>query len=192
MTFEKSLEIKTHLNLSKKALINLDNRDHKKLLYAVNDTNYMLLLYEGEKKGVIVRKSRIINLLDAVNIKKEYSSSNLELTLKQNKQFSEIIDKGVSYHLKYLLKTGIRVLLWKESPQEIYASKKDIKELSRKLFIVKNFNNQRSDYVYLSHHLNAKNGDKGIDERFVPNEMNFLVEHVDFEIDDLGNIKFYD
>ena len=192
MTFEKSLEIKKHLNLSKKALINLDNRDHKKLLYAVNDTNYMLLLYEGEKKGVIVRKSRIINLLDAVNIKKEYSSSNLELTLKQNKQFSEIIDKGVSYHLKYLLKTGIRVLLWKESPQEIYASKKDIKELSRKLFIVKNFNNQRSDYVYLSHHLNAKNGDKGIDERFVPNEMNFLVEHVDFEIDDLGNIKFYD
>ncbi len=188
MTFETSLDIKSHTHQSQKKLVNIENRNYKKFIYAQNDTNYLFLLYEGMKKGKIERKSRIINNLEAVKITKEYDTTDLDSLFKQNQEFKEIVEKGIFYHLKSVLKVGTRILLWKENPEEIFDIKNDKEELSKRLYRVVKFNNTGSDYVYLSHHLNAKSD--AIDKKLVANKINCLVEHQDFEIDELGNIIF--
>ena len=190
MTFETSLDIKSHTHQSQKKLVNIENRNYKKFFYAQNDTNYLFLLYEGMKKGKIDRKSRIINNLEAVKIAKEYDNTDLDSLFKQNQEFKEKIEKGISYHLKSILKVGTRILLWKDGPEEIFDIKNNTKELSKRLYRVVKFNYMGSNCVYLSHHLNAKSD--AIDQKLVAKKLNCLVEHQDFIINDLGNIIFID
>ncbi len=142
------------------------------------------------KKGKIDRKSRIINNLEAVKIAKEYDNTDLDSLFKQNQEFKEKIEKGISYHLKSILKVGTIILLWKDGPEEIFDIKNNTKELSKRLYRVVKFNYMGSNCVYLSHHLNAKSD--AIDQRLVAKKLNCLVEHQDFIINDLGNIIFID
>ena len=79
------------------------------------------------------------------------------------------------------------MLIWNETPDELRELAKQ--DLLKRLFVVKKFNNRRSDYIYLKNHLNAT--DK-IDLELVPNKFNCLIEHRDFEIDLLGNITLKD
>ena len=190
MTYEKSIEVHKHAYESQKQLINLDNRDYKHYYYAQNDTNYAFLLYEGMKKGKVDRKSQIVSLYDlsklADGIKKCGSD---ETYFRSAPAFCKIKDKGITYLLKSIFRVGTKVLLYDKDPTEIVDIINDSAELSKKLFVVVKFNNKKSDFLYLSNHINAKSKDDGIDFELVPNKINCLVEGEDFVMDDLGQIK---
>ena len=186
MTRKKSLEIRSQLNRSTKRLINIPNRDHKQLVYAQNETNYLFLLYEGIKKGKIERQSRIINLFElSLIVKDVLFNGSIEQYIRTH--FDKMDYKKVSYSLSAIIAVGTKVIFWNEHPDEI--KDLDKKELNKRLYIVTKFNNTGSNHVYLQHHLDAT-GVTLIDP--VPNKLNCLIEHRDFEIDELGNITFID
>lgn len=189
MTRDKSLEIRKHIYSSKKQLVHLSNRDYKETLYAQNDANYLYLLYEGIKRGVVDRKSRIINTFEASLIHHEHPNIPLEKIIREDNAYNIIIDKKIEYKLSAIIKVGTRVLLWKESPEEIIDFRNNKEELSKRLYIVGKFNNTGSDHIYLRHHLSTS---IDFDLSLVSNLFNCLIEHRDFEIDRLGNIVFHD
>lgn len=56
-TISDPIHLKPHLNTSK--------HEHKQAFHVANDENYAFLIYEGKnKKGKVVRKSRIVNMMD--------------------------------------------------------------------------------------------------------------------------------
>lgn len=187
MTREKSLEIRSHINKSQKRMVNISNRDYKESVYAQNDSNYLFLLYEGIKKGAVDRKSRIINTYEASILHREHPSENIEHILWDNNTYNTIIDKKIEYKLSAIIKVGTRVLLWKDTPEELQGMSNA--ELSERLYVVTNFNRTSSDHIYLRHHLNAS---KDYDISPVANDADFIIEHRDFDIDTLGNIRFHD
>ena len=189
MTRDKSLEIRKHTYSSKKQLVHLSNRDYKETLYAQNDANYLYLLYEGIKRGFVDRKSRIINTFEASLIHHEHPNASLEKIIREDNAYNIIVDKKIEYRLSAIIKVGTRVLLWKESPEEIFDFRNNQEELSKRLYIVGKFNTTGADLIYIRHHLNST---IDFDYKLVANNANCLIEHRDFEIDILGNIIFHD
>ena len=188
MTKDKSLEIRDHIDYSKKRLVNVKDRSYKQKVYAQNDSNYLFLLYEGIKKGKLTRQSRIINTFEAASLIKTRQYRDLSHDLFDEPYYARYTDKkGVEYKLNAILKVGTRMLEWKESPDEIMELSRQ--ELSKRLYVVVKFNNTGSDTLYLRKHLNATTG---IDLKLVADKVNYLIEHRDFEIDKLGNIIFKD
>ena len=187
MSKEKSLEIRHHIFTSKKKLINIENRDYKKYAYAQNDNNYLFLLYEGIKKGKLVRQSRIIGLFEATKILKTKDYKNFEKELANEPFYKSYIDKNVEYRLSAIMKTGTRVIMWKETPDEILDLSKE--QLFERLYVVGKFNNTGSDHIYLRKHTNAT---EQYELQLVPDKLNCLIEKKDFVIDDLGNVSFID
>ncbi len=185
MTREKSLEIRQHNHFSKKQKANLTNRDYKKMVYAQNDSNYLFLLYEGIKRGALIRKCRFINTFEVANIIRTRRFDNFEKELWNEPYYQSFSESGIEYKLSAILKAGTRVLLWDKTPDEIYDLSRI--ELLKRLYVVVKFNNAGSDFLYLRHHLSAKSD---IDIKLVPNKMNCLIEGRDFTIDVLGNISF--
>lgn len=104
------LEIKEHATISK------SRHEHKQKVYAQNDENYAMAIYEGlDKKGNIKRSFESVNYKDA--------GAYYKLS---NKDFSQNYDIVPNPHdksklpLKYILRKGLMVLFYKESPQEIF------------------------------------------------------------------------
>ena len=190
MTFEKSLQIRTHNHVSEKRLINITNRDYKRNVYAQNDSNQVFLLYEGVKNGNIVRKSKIINLYELAQffkgsiIVKDYFA-----LFRKEPCYSSVVDRGITYNLVAAITPGTRVLKWEETPYELRDLAGDTKELSKRLFIVYKFNNRGSDTLYLLPHITDVSD---TEITMVASNCNCLIEHRDFEIDILGNISFID
>ena len=185
MTKEKSLEIRQHNHFSKKRMVNVANRDYKKRVYAQNDSNYLFLLYEGIKRGELVRKCRFINTFEVSNIIKTKHFNNFEKEIWNEPYYQTIVENKIEYKLTAILKAGSRIILWDNTPDEINELSKY--ELLKRLYVVVKFNKTSSDHVYLRHHLSAKSE---IDKELVPNKMNCLIEGRDFTIDILGNISF--
>lgn len=103
------LEIKEHAAISK------SRHEHKQKVYAQNDENYAIVVYEGfDKKGNIKRSFESINNKEA--------GAYYKLSNKDFKHSYDIVtnphDK-TNLPLKYILKKGLMVLFYKESPQEI-------------------------------------------------------------------------
>ena len=167
--------------------MHLPNRNYKQNVYAQNNTNYLFLLYEGIKQGKLVRQSRILNLYQVSEMLKAGCSRNLEQSLWHEPLYASFIEKKIEYKLSAIIKTGTRVLMWNETPDELRELSKQ--DLLKRLFVVKKFNHTSSDHVYLKNHLNATDE---IDLELVPNKFNCLIEHRDFEIDLLGNITLKD
>ena len=187
MTYDSSLSIRKHALTSQKALVHLPNRNYKQNVYAQNNTNYLFLLYEGIKQGKLVRQSRILNLYQVSEMLKAGCSRNFEQSLWHEPLYASFIEKKIEYKLSAIIKTGTRILMWNETPDELRELSKQ--DLLKRLFVVKKFNHTSSDHVYLKKHLNATDE---IDLELVPNKFNCLIEHRDFEIDLLGNITLKD
>ncbi|MFZ1235823.1 MAG: type II CRISPR RNA-guided endonuclease Cas9 [Prevotella sp.] len=187
MTKDKSLEIRHNIEKSTKNLVNIPDRSYKQIVYAQNDSNYLFLLYEGIKKGKLVRKDKIINTFEAAALVKTGNYHDLAKELFNEPYYAGFTEMKVEYKLSAILKVGTRVLMWKETPDELKELGKD--ELSKRLYIVVKFNNAGADVLYLRNHLNATNES---DLKFVPNNFNCLIEPYHFEIDLLGNIIFKD
>ena len=103
------LEIKEHSKLSK------SRHEHKQKVYAQNDENFAMAIYEDfDKKGKIKRSFEMINNIDAGSY---YKLSNRENKIKYDIVTNPHDKTGLP--LKYILKKGLMVLFFKENHQEI-------------------------------------------------------------------------
>lgn len=189
----KALPIKEHAFLSK--------YEYKQRYYAQNEINYLYLLYEWHNENEVKKTHRIINLFEAK-----------ELGIKNSNELFEVPDfkllyKGSAtnkknFELKNIIKTGMRVLVWKESAEELRDL--DKKELLKRLYKVYKFNEiGPTGYIYLQYHKEARNdkelgaGDKTFEPaieqprlRFSADNFNCLIEGKDFDITLDGKIIF--
>jgi hypothetical protein len=104
-------------------------------------------------------------------------------------EYATLTDRGIRYMLTAAITPGIRVLIWKESPNELYDMQGNMKEFSKRLYTIYKFNNRGSDTLYLLPHITEE---QGAEITFVASNFNCLIEHRDFEVDVLGNIILSD
>ena len=162
--------------------------EYKRQYHVANDGNYMLAIYKGrDAKGKEKREFSLVNLLEAVK------------NTKEGKALIEPISSS-GYPLYCTLKQGLMVLLYQDSPEEVYSATK--KELSRRLYKVVGLSSDPR--ITLCYHQEARQTKDLIREdgayktgevlrpliRIRPSQFNALVQHHDFEIDALGNITF--
>ena len=81
-----------------------------------------------------------------------------------------------------------RLLAWEQYPEELYEF--SLAELSKRLFVVVNFNNKGGDYLYLKSHINGM--DNYEISTGVIKDFKYMIEGRDFFVDDLGVIRFKD
>lgn len=189
------LHIRLHRDVSAK--------EYKRQYYVENDGNYLIAIYEGcDKNGKKKRSFIPINVLDAVN----YFNSDAR------RQGGTIVPPTDShgYALKYPIRNGIMVLLYEESPEEVYESSPQ--DLCARLYKVKGIekNSPNSYRIKLWFHQLAN--DKSISDsskkspkafykhrdpitsrlllRISTSKFKALIQGKDFDINDLGEIRF--
>ena len=193
MTYQTSLPIKGQVYTSTKKLVNVGDRSYKKKVYAQNDDNYLFLLYEGVKKGRVVRKSKIVNYHEVAILRQEkvadgtYKIKRIEDLLNEP-YYNRIEEKGTVYNLSATITRKTRLLAWEQRPEELYEL--SLAELSKRLFVVVSFNNKGGDYLYLKSHINGM--DNYEISTGVIKEFKYMIEGRDFSIDELGVIHFND
>lgn len=173
----------------------LSDKPYKRDYHVANDSNYCVGLYEGvNDRGKTVRSYLLISNLEAVRLKK---SGQDILPLSD--------DNGLP--LRHTLKPGQMVLLYENSPQEIYNASKE--ELAKRLYELKGLSALRvgkNSYctITMRHHQEArpasdlkyKNGKWKSGETFRPGiamlntQFSALVEGEDFRISSTGDIHF--
>lgn len=187
---------------------------YKQDYYVVNDGNYLMAIYEGkDDKGKIKRDFEVVNNLKAG----EYFKRSVQDTLKaqgigylEGLVSSSKSVKNTEVLLKYIVKTGTLVILWEETPEEIWELERE--EIKKRLYKVVGLtiNRIKSGKKYyefgmaiLRFHQEATPAGelKSIDGEFQKNEpyiaqrklshnqFNALVEGVDFKLNVLGQIE---
>lgn len=176
--------------------------EYKRQYHVQNDRNYMMAIYVGQdKKGKEKREFELVNNITAVNF---YRRSNDKVPT-DNQLVPQFSKSG--YELRYKLKIGTMVLLYENSPEEIWDL--DRANLQKRLYKVTGLSSMviQGKYEFgtieMIHHQNAKpsteikkvNGEFKHDEEFRPgikmlhSQIKALVQGVDFEINDLGEIR---
>lgn len=176
--------------------------EYKRQYHVQNDRNYMMAIYVGQdKKGKEKREFELVNNIAAANF---YRRSNDRVPT--DNQLVPLYSKS-GYELLYRLKIGTMVLLYENNPEEIWEL--DKKNLQKRLYKVTGMSSMiiqgKFEYgtIEMVHHQNAKpsseikkvNGEYKSDEEFRPgikmlhSQLRALVQGVDFEINDLGEIR---
>ncbi|MDR2148635.1 MAG: hypothetical protein LBE91_19515 [Tannerella sp.] len=197
-TEDKVIQVKEQTYKSTKNLFHLQDREHKEFYYAQNDGNYLCLLYEFEnqKKKQTERKFKLINFFEATELNLKNADD-----LWNEPYFKIITEKDKTYELKAIIKVGTRVLMKKDTKEDLHEL--ESKELNRRLFVVYKFNTTSSDNIYLQNHIEARK-DADIKDNFseftpnkyqarlqlVANNFNCLIENIDFEIKLDGTLTF--
>lgn len=191
LTFEKVIQLKQHTLNCAKTLRNISNRDHKNHIYVSNEENCMMLLYATIVRGKLKRAGRILNLIEASKVRN--TSPNIKnLNDIANEPYYQTLQKNKEVYALYAtLLPGTRVLAWKEKCEELYDM--SVKELTTRLYYVKKFNNkgtaEKPSYtIYLQPHIKAEEDISS----YTPQDFNFLIEGVDFEFNELGELIFTD
>lgn len=173
--------------------------EYKRHFHVQNDRNYMMAIYIGhDKKGKEKRAFEIVNNIDTARYHKR-SNDSMDGLVPQTH-----LDSG--YPLAYCLKIGTMVLLYDESPEEVWDL--DRKDLVKRLYKVVGLSSMViSSYYYgtisLVYHQDArqsteiklKNGVYKTGEEFrsgikmLHTQIKALIQGVDFEINDLGEIR---
>ena len=188
VTFSKIRNIKKQLNTSRKEFINITSRDYKTFTYAKNgDGTSICLLYENAEKQTIIR---ILYPLDIANLARKGVKCDLEF-LKSSLEFSHIIVKKKEFSLSAAFKTGTRVICWEKTFEEFKKMLKENQaEAFKYVFVVKKFNQMNTTYyIYMRPHSDASET-KDLEKKVNADNFNYLIEHKDFEINELGNIIF--
>ena len=178
----------------------LSPKEYKRNFHVTNDSNYMMGIYVGKSKnGKEKRDFALINKLDAVEYYKSgVSEQNIDILPSESKN---------GYPLKWKFRIGTMVFLYDETPEEIYDL--DEAELCKRLYKITGMSSMivaGCNYGVLSllFHQDAhsskdvtyKNGafKKGEVTRvgitLLHTQFKALVQGYDFEMDDLGKIKF--
>lgn len=176
--------------------------EYKRQYHVQNDRNYMMAIYVGyDKKGKEKREFELVNNITAANF---YRRSNDKVPT--DNQLVPLYSKS-GYELRYKLKIGTMVLLYENSPEEVWEL--DRKNLQKRLYKVTGMSSMiiqgKFEYgtIEMVHHQNAKpsseikkvNGEYKSDEDFrsgikmLHSQIRALVQGVDFEINDLGEIR---
>ena len=176
---------------------------HKRKYHVQNNENYCMAIYEGKnKKGILKRSSELINMLDAGKLLKLKRSSN-----DKNKEIVSELDEKTNYPLKYVLTKGKMVLLYENTPKEIWELS-DNERLER-LFEITQLDKEGNG-IKLLYHQEAREkkkitafmglkvgmkGGKNIGEhkkfpwlKIGHNAFDALVEGYDFKITSLGEV----
>lgn len=179
------LHIRSHRDVSVK--------EYRQQFHVANDSNYVMAIYEGEdKKGKIKRSFDLVNNIDAIT---KFRSGE---AMVQNQS------KGLPF--RCLLKTGLMVLFWEETPAEIWdLNHSELTERLYKIIGMSILNVSGSSYgriTFRHHHearpagdLKAKNGlyKRGEDYRpliqVLHTQFNALVQGYDFELTITGEIR---
>jgi CRISPR-associated endonuclease Csn1 len=162
----------------------------------------MMAIYVGyDKKGKEKREFELVNNITATNF---YRRSN-DRVPTDNQLVPRYSQSG--YELRYKLKIGTMVLLYENNPEEVWDLDKG--NLQKRLYKVTGMSSmiiqRKFEYgtIELVHHQNAKpsseikkeNGEYKSGAEFRPgikmlhSQIRALVQGVDFEIDDLGEIR---
>ena len=172
--------------------------EHKQQINVANDRNYCMGIYEGvDAKGKTKRSFKLVNNLNAVGAVNEGVSLNMVPS-----------EDSIGNKLQYVLKIGTMVLLYENTPEEIYEANKE--ELSRRLYKVIGLSLMLIQRTYEygiatllhsqesrpSKEIKAKNGLYKQGELLRPaiimnhNQINALVEGYDFTLSPSGKISF--
>ncbi|MHB1105829.1 MAG: type II CRISPR RNA-guided endonuclease Cas9 [Lutibacter sp.] len=134
------LEIKEHVALSK------SRHEHKQKVYAVNDENYAMAIYEGlDKKGNIKRSFESVNYMDAgayYKLSNKFNNDDSLVPLQHLK---------TQLPLKYEVKKGDLVLFYKENKAEL--NEIAINDLGKRLYKVIGF--EGDGRIQFRHHKTA-------------------------------------
>lgn len=183
----KPIEIKQHRDISK--------HEYKRHYLAWNDGNYMVAIYIGkDKKGNEKREFEEIRMLDAANY---YKRSN-ERNVTKNPIVPQFSESG--YPLAYKLAIDKMVILYDNSPEKVWEF--DKYTIQKRLYKITRMSLSDGRMV-LVHHQEARPATKLIAESGAYNydgalkpmlrisftQFKALVQGVDFEINDLGEIK---
>lgn len=185
------IEIRIHRDISRKK--------YKQYVNVKNEVNYMMVIYVGkDKRGKEKRSFELVNNYDAV------AYHNSDLKVQGIRLFQEYKD---GYPQKWQLKTGSMVLLYEETPEEIYELPKSA--LTNRLYRVAGMSSMivsgcHYGTIALVHHQEArpssevklKNGAYRCTEDFragiklYHTQFKALVQNQDFTINEIGEIKF--
>ena len=183
---ETPLEIKPHRDVSV--------HEHKRNYLAWNDSNYMVAIYIGEdNKGKEKREFKSVNMLDAV---KYYKRSNVRNF--SNVPIVPLYSIRYGFPLAYKLYIGQMVILYDKYPEEVWEG--GTKYIQSRLYKIIGISDGR---VTLLHHQEARHSKElkplmkayQYDGILMPklrirfNKFQALVQGLDFEINDLGEIK---
>lgn len=188
----RPLNIRHHRDVSPK--------EYKQQFHVANDSNYAMAIYIGkDKKG---KEKRTFERLTNLQAAEYFKKSNDKILVDYN--YFPLIKNDLP--LAYILKIGTRVLLYENSPEELYDCSK--LELVKRLYKVSglslmDFTTRVYGVVNLLHHQEArpsgevkgKNGAYKQGEEFRPKiimlhgQIRALVEGYDFTINDLGEVK---
>ncbi|MFN8295023.1 MAG: HNH endonuclease domain-containing protein [Chitinophagales bacterium] len=193
LSAEKAISIRQHDFKSK--------NDYKNSVYAQNDSMELCLYYEGKMPdNKIERAFKIVSLFELSQLK----LSNIN-ELYQLQGYKSIEKKKNTIPLISIIQTGVRVLLYKESIEELKdLEKNNVSEFLKRIFIIYKFNEiTPTKYIYLQNHIEARkndilgNGDKEIDltkyqARLYLTSDKFIcaIEYKDFEFKKDGSIKW--
>ena len=174
--------------------------EYKRQYHVQNDRNYMMAIYVGQdKKGKEKREFELVNNITAANF---YRRSNDHIPT--DNQLVPLFSKS-GYELRYRLKIGTMVLLYENDPEEVWEL--DRNNLQKRLYKVTGMSilvvsSNKYGRIYLVHHQDARpssdikftNGaflnsdDFRAGIMLLHTQFNTLVQGVDFEINDLGEI----
>lgn len=190
----KPLNIKMQRDISQK--------EYKQQFHVTNDSNYLLAIYIGkDKKGKEKRDFEIINMLQAAQY---YKTSNDKNAVDGN---LVPIKSEHDYPFAYSLKIGTLVLLYEKSPAEILEA--TTIELGKRMYKIIGLSSMVINgcayaTIKMKHHeearqskdIKAKNGVfvNGEDYRaaivMYHTQIKALIQGYDFEINELGEIKW--
>lgn len=173
-----------------RSLRDVSDKEYKRCHYSLTNGNFMSAIYEGiDKRDVRRRSFVIISLFEAA---RAYT--------QRNSLVPQISKEG--YQLKMTLRIGDLVLLYTNTPNEIYNA--DQKELVNRLYEVTGMSDSGGLQIKLKHHQVAKPsgelkqvngeyaGSSPVEEYRMlrHSQINALVQGQDFEITDTGKITF--
>lgn len=177
----------------------LSRHEYKRQFHVQNDRNYMMAIYIGrDKKGKEKREFEIVNNIDAAKFfKRSNGTTDGLIPQKSGKN---------GYPLAYCLKIGTMVLLYGNSPEEVWEL--DRQNLVKRLYKVTGLSSMIVSGIPYgtialvfqqdarqSTEIKLKNGAFNANEELRPGikmlhtQFKALVQGVDFELNDLGEIR---
>jgi CRISPR-associated endonuclease Csn1 len=195
--------VKNPLNIKEHAMLSKSRHEHKQKVYAQNDENYCMAIYEGlDKNGKIKRSSLLINMFNAGNYFKLSNDNKTNYPIAPEKDENEL-------PLKYILTKGKMVLIYDKSPDEFLEMSEN--KILERLFQITQLDVEGS-CIKLLHHQEAREkkiitesmglkigmkGGKNLGEhkkfpwiKIGVNSFDCLVQDYDFKITPSGKINF--
>ncbi|MBO5619452.1 MAG: CRISPR-associated protein Csn1 [Paludibacteraceae bacterium] len=170
----------------------VSKHEYKRTFHVDNKENYLFLIYEGQKKdGTIMRTYSVISNLEAA---KRYNSTS------NNQVIPQTDENGNT--LKMILKVGSLVLLYKDTPNELYHA--NTTTLVQRLYKIVGFGKDGRIKIryqqeareakelgaWLALDYNCLGAATPAQSRIGYAKFNALVEGIDFEMSETGKITF--